>query len=110
MRVCVDIYYDPAVVQEAAGLLLAAADTTPALTRVPAYRNDVVDVLRQALSDLLLRWHANFKIGYDEKDLDYLQIVGGRILALITDFDTLLVCILFTAHSLSQSVRKNRGQ
>lgn len=66
--VCAEIYYDPLIVSQASSLLLAAA-STPGLSAVITFRYDVVDVLRQAMSDLMLKYHASFKAAYDAQVL-----------------------------------------
>lgn len=113
-----DVPYDPKMVQRAAASLIAAVRATPSLASVATFRNDIVDVVRQSMSDLMLPWHAAFKTAYDAKvsrfvvivwlclllavlhvltaclrmqDLAGVQSWGAKMLALIDDFDTLLV-------------------
>ncbi|KAF0690459.1 Aste57867_18191 [Aphanomyces stellatus] len=86
------IAYEAKQVVHAWRSLLAAATSTPALAQVDTYRHDVVDVTRQALSDLFTKHYehleADFKAGTKPVD----QIAGRvhAMLDLIGDMDRIL--------------------
>lgn len=83
------VYYQPKEVEDAAGLLLAAAQKDPELWKQETFCNDVVDVVRQFLSDIARPLLAAAMDAYDRKDADSFGELSGQFLGLIAATDEL---------------------
>ena len=84
------VFYDPAIVVHAAKLLTAEGQKTPQLAQSETFTNDLVDVTRQALSNHLYFLNANHTAAYKAGDAAKVKAVGGEILSVLADLDTIL--------------------
>lgn len=74
-------------VATALGLLLNSRDK---LKNVALYQYDLVEIMRQVLSDLFRETHDAFVSAYSEKSLPKAKVAGSRLLELLSDVDSLL--------------------
>ena len=81
------IYYDQNTFVNAVGDILKDRDQ---FSSEQTYQHDAVDLVRQALSNLMLTLSANHTAAYNEKNAPLVQSIGNKIIQLITDFDKLL--------------------
>ena len=82
-----NIWYKPAEVRRAFGLLLAAA---PKLKNNPGYCYDLVDLGRQVMSDLSHELHADIVAAYKARNLAKFKTAAARWQTAISDTDKLL--------------------
>ena len=85
-----NIYYDKCAVVEAARKLIQAADEMGSKS-TEGMKFDMVDVLRQGLSDLFTTiYHTDFLIAVQNKDLNLLIETSIQMVEIIDDLDVLL--------------------
>lgn len=86
----VDVYYDPAELENAAKLLLKASSDAPALINSENYRYDVTDVIRQCLANDGLTTYQAMMISYKQRNSKEFEYNKKRFLNLLLDQDKLL--------------------
>jgi alpha-N-acetylglucosaminidase len=79
--------YDPALLGQALGKLLAEADT---LAAVDTFQFDLVNVTRQVLGDLAAYFHERLRAAIQRQDVAALDQAGPDLLGLASDLDDLL--------------------
>ncbi len=84
------IYYDTMEVIEAARLYLAAADKYPLLLKQPTFQYDLIDVVRQMLSDMARPLLAEIVEAFDSRQVDRFNAKSQLFMDLISETDAIL--------------------
>jgi len=84
------LLYDPIAIQQVWQMLVAPQITASPLVEIEQYRYDLIDISRQAMSDLFFANYVELKAAYNEKNVAKLEQYGQTLLDLMSDLDSLL--------------------
>lgn len=84
------ITYDVKEVVKALDSLLAAVAAQPALEKVPAFSNDLIDVARQVLLNAGIPWYTGMIAAWKAGDKAKVTELGKRIVEMLNDLDGVL--------------------
>ncbi|XP_046556679.1 alpha-N-acetylglucosaminidase-like [Haliotis rubra] len=82
--------YDPEMLFKAWDNMVAATFTTPALHAQTLFRYDLVDVSRNSLQVLAIKYYSDVIAAYNKSDTASLRSAGVKMIDLLSDLDTLL--------------------
>ncbi|XP_046550254.1 alpha-N-acetylglucosaminidase-like [Haliotis rubra] len=82
--------YDPEMLYKAWDNMVAATFTTPALHAQTLFRYDLVDVSRNSLQVLAIKYYSDVIAAYNKSDTASLRSAGAKMIDLLSDLDTLL--------------------
>ncbi|XP_048255623.1 alpha-N-acetylglucosaminidase-like [Haliotis rufescens] len=82
--------YDPEMLYQAWDKMVAAQFTTTALRGQPLFVYDLIDVSRNSLQVLAIKYYADVIAAYNKSDTASLRTAGAKMIDLLSDLDTLL--------------------
>ena len=83
--------HDPMIIQNVWKYFISIIGQNNSLKNIKIYQYDLIDITRQALSDIFWINYNNFTIYYKNKNINKLQLYGNKLINILNDMDNILL-------------------